>query len=190
MILPTLERIKALHEKYAPSETSFVSVFTHCQIITDIAMQLLDNHPELAVDRELVRTGCLLHDIGVYALSGDDYITHGIKGDDLLRAEGFPEELCRIASHHTGVGLKREDISRQKLPLPDRDFIAETIEERLVMYADKFHSKAPQFNAFATYLKKIEGFGEANAQRFHDLAQEFGVPDLDTLSAAYGHPIV
>ncbi len=31
---------------------------------------------------------------------------------------------------------------RQNLPVPPADYLAETPEERLVMYADKFHSKS------------------------------------------------
>lgn len=30
----------------------------------------------------------------------------------------------------------------QNLPVPPADYLAETAEERLVMYADKFHSKS------------------------------------------------
>lgn len=48
----------------------------------------------------------------------------------------MPVLLC-----HTGVGLTKEDVLVQGLPLPPADYVAITPEERLVMYADKFHSK-------------------------------------------------
>src|ERR1700722_13869884 len=50
---------------------------------------------------------------------------------DLVREEGFPEVIRRFASHHTGVGLSREDVLRQELPLPPGDYLAETPEETL-----------------------------------------------------------
>lgn len=62
------------------------------------------------------------------------------EGEAILKSEGFPEKLWRFASHHTGVGLTR-DVINQKLPLPEADYLVETDEELLVMYADKFHSK-------------------------------------------------
>jgi uncharacterized protein len=119
---------------------------THCRIVCDISLQLIENS-NLKVDRELVQTGALLHDIGVYPLFESDgslrkdanYITHGMEGERILKEESMPEVIWRFASHHTGVGLTKEDIVNQKLPLPASDYLAETDEELLIMYADKFH---------------------------------------------------
>jgi uncharacterized protein len=195
-MLPTFQQIEALHKRLAPTKAAFDLVFTHCIIVSEIADALLANGNNSDIDAELVRAGCLLHDIGVYALYENGvldrgrYITHGTEGYKILKAEGFDEAICRIASHHTGVGLTREDIAAQNLPLPDEDLLAETKEERLVMYADKFHSKAPQFNTFESYTKTVSKFGAGKASQFASLANEFGIPALDDLSAKYGHPIV
>jgi len=195
-MLPTIDEITALHKKYAPSDKAFDLVFTHCLIIRDIANELLSANSNPIIDSQLVQVGCLVHDIGVYSLYEDDklnesmYITHGIKGYDILKLEGYDEKVCRIASHHTGVGLSRDDIKNQSLPLPDEDFLAETIEQRLVMYADKFHSKHPRFNTYESYRKTISRFGEDKAKRFDALAQEFGKPNLENLAKKYGHPLV
>lgn len=194
-MIPTLNEIEQLHRKYAPSEAAFQLVYTHCQIVWAIARQLLERHPKLAIDRELVRAGCLLHDIGTYSLyidgtfDKDLYITHGIRGYELMKAEGLEERLCRIASHHTGVGLTKDDIEHQGLPLPREDFMAETIEERLVMYADKFHSKTPKFNSYEAYARRVQTFGDGHLESFQVLRDEFGLPDLKLLSAEYGHRI-
>jgi uncharacterized protein len=195
-MLPTIDEITALHKKYAPSDEAFKLVFTHCLIVRDIADELLATNPHPAIDSELVRVGCLIHDIGVYSLfengklNKETYITHGIRGYDILTSEGYEEKICRIASHHTGVGLSRADIKDQSLPLPDEDFLAETAEERLVMYADKFHSKHPRFNTYETYRKTVARFGEEKVERFDALAQEFGKPNLTDLAEKYGHPLV
>ena len=194
----TFEEIKALHKKYAPSEEVYDLVFTHCQIVRDIAEQLIARN-DLAVDGELVRMGCLLHDIGVYPLFNTDgklregahYITHGVEGENILRAEGLSEQIWRFASHHTGVGLTKQDIIDQKLPLPVEDYVAITDEEALVMYADKFHSKTtpPTFNSYERYRKKVTEFGESKVFEFERLVQKFGLPDLMPLAKKYGYEV-
>ncbi|GAA2348468.1 hypothetical protein GCM10010170_036960 [Dactylosporangium salmoneum] len=145
------------------------------------------------VDAALVRAGCLLHDIGVYRLAPvDAYIRHGLLGHEVLAELGFPEPLARFCSHHTGVGLTRDDVRRQDLPLPLGDYVAETAEERLVMYADKFHSKStpPHFVSAAAYTAAVARFGDGKAAAFKAMVAEYGEPDLAPLAAEYGHRIV
>lgn len=192
------EQIKALHQKYAPSDAVFELVYTHCQIVLDIAEQLMAAK-DCRVDADVVRAGCMLHDIGVYPLFNADgtlkdgvhYITHGIEGEKILKAENMPESLWRIASHHTGVGLSKQDIEESKLPLPPADYFADTNEEALVMYADKFHSKTtpPYFNSFETYKEMVGKFGAQKAVLFEELAGRFGIPDLRPLQQKYGYDI-
>ncbi|MGH3208146.1 MAG: HDIG domain-containing metalloprotein, partial [Trebonia sp.] len=141
MRVPSDKEILALHEKYAPTSQALDLVYRHCLIVCGIAEQLYAR-AGLDIDIDLVRAGCLLHDIGVYRLhdaAGEldhaNYIRHGVLGYEVLRAEGFPEAICRFASHHTGMGLSREDVLRQRLPLPPADYLADTGEEALVMYA-------------------------------------------------------
>jgi uncharacterized protein len=198
MMIPTDRQIRALHQRYAPTPEAFDLVHTHCEIVCAVAEQLLGTYRP-ALDVELVRAGCLLHDIGVYRLydaAGEldhaNYIRHGVLGDALLQDLGFPEPLRRFCSHHTGVGLSREDVLRRGLPLPAGDYLAETDEERLVMYADKFHSKTapPVFVTAASYVASIRRFGADKPVQFAALAEQFGEPDLATLARRYRHPIV
>ncbi len=196
MKLPTLEEIEVLHRKYAPSDEAFKSVYIHCQIVAEIAKQLFSSNKN--IDPDLVRAGCLLHDIGVYRLYKDGYIDesryicHGIFGDELLRGEGLPESICRFASHHTGVGISKEQITERQLPLPHQDFFAETEEELLVMYADKFHSKStpPRFNSASSYKSYVARFGEDQTEKFQNMIDHFGLPNLEQLAVRYGQFIV
>jgi uncharacterized protein len=196
--VPTDEEILALHQRHAPTPTALELVYTHCVIVGGIAEQL-QARSGLDVDSELVRAGCLLHDVGVYrlyddagVLDGASYIRHGVLGHELLREEGLPEVICRFASHHTGVGLSREDVIRQELPLPPCDYLAETAAERLVMYADKFHSKStpPKLLTADAYAASVRRFGEDKVAAFQAMRAAFGEPDLAPFSAAYGHRIV
>ncbi|MES9525559.1 HD domain-containing protein [Streptomyces capoamus] len=199
MHIPGPDEIRALHEKYAPTAEAFALVHTHCEIVWSIAEQLL-SAPHLAhLDADLVRAGCLLHDIGVYRLYDADgrldhtqYIRHGLLGDELLEQEGHPEPLRRFCSHHTGVGLTRHDILTQNLPLPAADYLAVTEEERLVMYADKFHSKSRPSTYLTPdeYATHIRRFGEDKVTAFHALRTEFGDPDLSGPVPGHGTPVL
>lgn len=200
MSLPTDEEIRALHEKYAPNREAFDIVYNHCQIVLEIADDLLKVKPQPQLNYDLVHAGCLLHDIGVYRLYGDNgeldfsdgkYIQHGLRGAEVLAAEGMDPALVRIASHHTGLGLTTQEIIADNLPLPHEDLMAETAEERLVMYADKFNSKHQNFNQFETYRQKAAEYSEEDAARFDNMAAEFGKPqNLEAMAAKYGQPLV
>ncbi|MGI5321555.1 HD domain-containing protein [Actinomadura nitritigenes] len=198
MRIPEDGEIRALHERLAPSQEAFELVWTHCVIVCRIAEQLMDAGG-LDVDKELVRAGCLLHDVGVYRLydiTGEldhkQYIRHGALGHELLVEEGLPEVLCRFCSHHTGMGLTRDDVERQNLPLPRADYLAETGEERLVMYADKFHSKTdpPAFVNASSYAVHVRRFGGDKVAKFKEMRGLYGEPDLEPLAAEYGHTLV
>ena len=164
MQLPTIDEIEELHKKNASTDEMFAWVYTHCQAVWSVAQQLIEQN-DLKVDPELVKVGCLVHDIGVYTLfndvdnlrPGEKYLTHGIRGEELLRTAGFDEAIQRFASHHTGVGITKEAIEKHHLPLPAENYTAETPEERLVMYADKFHSKDNPlcFNSYDWYRAKV-----------------------------------
>lgn len=190
--------IKILHKKYAPCESVYDLVLTHSRIVNDIALQLAEDN-RLTIDRYLVETGALLHDIGVYPLfdvtgklrEGVNYITHGIEGETILKYEGFPEAIVRFAAHHTGVGLTKQDVVDQRLPLPVSDYLAESDEELLIMYADKFHSKTtpPYFNSFEWYRNDISKFGNDKVVKFDAMASKFGKPNLNILSNKYPYKI-
>jgi uncharacterized protein len=197
-MLDMCENIMALHRKYAPSDVVYDLVFTHSCIVRDIAAQLIEANG-LVVDDKLVQIGALLHDVGVYPLldatgklrENVHYITHGNEGERILRKEGLPENIWRFAAHHTGVGLSKQDIINQKLPLPIVDYFAETDEELLIMYADKFHSKTtpPYFNSYKWYREDIAKFGEDKVAKFDGMAAKFGKPKLEPLSRNYSFAI-
>lgn len=102
------------------------------------------------VDTDFVREAALLHDIGILFTAVPrlgcegklHYLCHGIKGRELLEAEGLLRHAL-VCERHIGVGLSAEEIVRQKLPLPVRDMLPLSVEERIVAYADLFFSKNP-----------------------------------------------
>ena len=189
MQIPGDREIRALHRDAAGSRSAFDSVYSHCELVCRIAEQLFAG---LDIDTDLVRAGALLHDIGVYRLDLAAYVRHGVLGHALLQELGFPEEICRFASRHTGVGITRDDVLRQALPIPLDDYVPRTPEEELVMYADKFHSKRtpPVFVSGDTYAVEVGRFGADKVATFGVLRERYGDPDLGPLSASTGYGVI
>jgi len=100
------------------------------RIALRVARELRRNGFE--VDLELVGRGALLHDIGRSFTHGLD---HGYYGGKMLREEEEREEVARIAERHVLGGISRDEAER--MGLSARDFLPETLEEKVVSYADK-----------------------------------------------------
>ncbi len=156
--------------------------------------------PPRLIDERLVVIGGLLHDIGTYRLlkhdgsdgeplkfDGPQYIKHGLLGYEYLLEQGVAEEIAQFARNHTGVGLTREDVSRQGLPLPPADYTPVNLEQETVMVADKYNSKSipPKFLTAQAYTERAARFGEANKQRWLDLLDQYGTVDVAPLAAEY-----
>ena len=139
-----------LIDKYYSDHTQARSVLlahSHqvARLAVAVATQVGRSEP---VDRNFVEQAALLHDIGMLYTDTpklgchgtQPYITHGIIGSDLLCKENLPRHAL-VCERHIGVGLSIEDIKAQKLPLPLRDMRPQTLEEKIVAYADLFFSK-------------------------------------------------
>lgn len=123
-------------------------LLTHSEMVARKALDLADA-ASLEVDRGFIRDAAMLHDIGIFRCNApsihchgtEPYIRHGIIGGELMRGLGYPE-IARVCERHTGSGLTAREIEAQGLPLPHQDFLPETLEEKLICYADKFYSKS------------------------------------------------
>ena len=115
-------------------EKAFQLVLSHSKAVQKVALDLAKDIP--GIDIGLVKAGSLLHDIGRFDFPpGKDSVKHGLRGGEILRKEGFPG-LAGIAERHIGFGISKEEIIRQDLDLPKKDFIPETKEEKVVACAD------------------------------------------------------
>ena len=137
-------------DKYYPVGTQCRGIFLlHSRQVADKALEIA-RRCKLNIPLDIVEAAAMLHDIGIFLTNSPDidchgtehYIRHGILGAELLRKEGFDEEVARVAERHTGAGLTIDDIDRQQLPLPRKDYLPETMLEKLICYADKFFSKS------------------------------------------------
>ncbi len=132
-------------------------LLTHSKKVAEKALSIAKKHPELSLDNSFVFDAAMLHDIGIIRCDAPDigcygpepYIRHGICGAAMLRGGGWDktlsgpviDRLANVCERHTGSGLTAEEIKARNLPLPARDFLPESIEEKLICYADKFFSK-------------------------------------------------
>jgi len=64
------------------------------------------------------------------------------------------------------------EIIKQNLPLPHEDFLPETMEEKLICYADKFYSKSSicRVKTMEQAERSLSKFGEEGVKRFRDWA--------------------
>jgi uncharacterized protein len=141
----------SLIEKYYPCGTeAYRILLRHSELVAAKAMTVVNSLSKEEADARFVQEAALLHDIGMRFTSvtqlgcdGDlPYLCHGIKGRELLEAEGLPRHAL-VCERHIGVGLTATEIISQKLPLPARDMLPISLEEQIVTYADLFFSKDP-----------------------------------------------
>ena len=139
----------ALIDKYYASQPELREVLiVHSRQVADRALSIVDRHPEWLADRQFVEEAAMLHDIGIiychapkiHCMGTHRYIEHGYLGAELLRKEGLPRHAL-VAERHTGSGITLEQVIRDELPIPERDYCPVSIEEKIICYADKFYSK-------------------------------------------------
>jgi uncharacterized protein len=192
-------KLKKLHNKYTRgpyADKFFDLIFTHSDIVRQIALNIADNlsQSDIVINKDLVESGSLLHDIGVYQCFDDElnadrslpnYLCHGHEGYKLLKKEGYSEQVARFALTHTGTGITKEDIKRENMPFEFQDFIPVTLEEEIVCYADKFHTKWPSFNTFEEAKARLEKFDSSKGIIMNRFKMKFGSPNLSDLQRKY-----
>lgn len=155
----------------------------HSSSVARKALHVADAHPELGLDRDFLYEAAMLHDIGIIYTDApgimchgtEPYIRHGILGAELLRKEGYAAH-ARVCERHTGAGLSLEDIVGQKLPLPHVSLLPETMEEKLICYADKFFSKTrlDTEKTAGQAERSLAKFGDEGVARFMEWQRIFG----------------
>ncbi len=175
--------IEVLARHIAPDTPLFQTVLTHSGAVARKALQCLHERG-IRADEQFVYEAAMLHDIGVVKTDapsihchGDlPYIAHGVAGREMLEAEGLPRHAL-VCERHTGSGLTVDDIERQGLPLPRRDMTPQSVEERVICYADKFFSKSGDLEKekpLDEVVGQMRAHGPEALERFMALHREFG----------------
>ena len=143
------------------------NVIQHCIAVCKKAMKIAANFDN--ADEDLIRKGALLHDIGRSRTHG---ITHAIEGAKIAREYGYGEDVVNIIERHIGAGITAEEAER--LGLPVKSYVPQTLEEKIVAHADNLISGTEEVNldfVIAKWRRNIED-SEDNIERLIELNDE------------------
>ena len=179
--------ISILNHFYREEPDLFAVLLKHSQQVRAKALQIME-HSCLDLDPEIISAGALLHDVGILCCHApgilcfgkEHYIRHGIIGARMLRdLNPELEVFARICERHTGSGLTAEEIRRQQLPLPEQDFLPETLPEQLICLADKFFSKSGDMEEknFSAVRRSMAKFGPESLERFDRMCKTLHVTE-------------
>lgn len=178
----------SLIEKFYPrGSTLYQRLIQHSRQVTLKSLEIADSLKTLQPDRDFIEKAALLHDIGIFltdapsiGCTGDKpYICHGYLGRELLDKEGLPKAFGRVCERHTGAGITKENILSNQLPLPPRDMVPVTLEEKIICVADKYFSKSPNKTSRPVttqmVIENLKKLNMGHAERFCAWAEEFNL---------------
>lgn len=143
-------------------------VINHCKAVERVATRIAEACKKrgLNVDEKLVRVGALLHDIG---RSKTHSVHHAIIGAEIARSLNLPEALISIIERHVGGGITAEEAER--LGWPVKSYVPETLEEKIVAYADKLIEGSERVTIEQTirkFSKKLPPTAINGMKRLHE----------------------
>jgi uncharacterized protein len=128
--LPSREQaLQLLKQNKCPSQ-----VIAHCIAVTDYAVDLaaqLKNKGQ-EVNMDLVEAGGVLHDLG---RCKTNKVEHGVVGSEFAQQLGLPQEVVNVIKRHVGAGISEKEA--QAMGWPKDNYVPQTLEEKIVCYADK-----------------------------------------------------
>lgn len=175
---------------YGPGSAGHEAAETLMRHSELVAVRAEEIARSLALDYEavtFVREGAMLHDIGIYLTNApklgctgsEPYIRHGVLGREILESHGLMRHAI-VCETHVGAGLTAEEIRAAGLPLPQRDMLPESIEEKIICVADKFYRKSGANGHLELTVdearENIARYGQGPATRFDLWLGELGLP--------------
>jgi uncharacterized protein len=178
-----LNCIEIIEKFYVPKTLLYNITVKHGLQVAEKAIAVADRLEHLKPDRNFIYESAMLHDIGIVftdmsrlgSYGNHPYIVHGILGRAMLEKQGLLRHGM-VCERHIGVGLTKEDILRQNLPLPLRDMVPVTLEEKIVCYSDKFFSKTLSDKKEKTkeeIIQSLSRFGRDKVEKFLSWMDEF-----------------
>ena len=146
--------LEILARHHDPAGSIFGLLVIHSTLVAakarEIARHWASRHPSESPDLDFLTEAAMLHDIGIglceapqlHCSGTAPYLAHGILGRQILEAEGLKRHAL-VCERHTGAGITAEEIREGGLPLPERDYLPVSLEEKIICVADKFYSKKP-----------------------------------------------
>ena len=143
------------------------NVIKHCEAVAEVAVEIAKACDEkgLDVDSELVETGALLHDIG---RAKTHSVHHAIIGAEIAKSLGLPEPVISIIKRHVGGGITAREAT--KLGWPRDVYMPQTLEEKIVSYADKLiegSRRVPIERTIEAFSKELPPAAAERIRRLH-----------------------
>ena len=190
-----LDPYQIIAHYYRPGTTAYHILVEHSECVARLALALADRYSDASIDRELLYQAAMLHDIGIIYTDAtsiscygrEPYIRHGYLGACLLRRDWGLEAHARVCERHTGSGVSEEERIALRLPLPSgQSYLPETLEEKLVCYADCFYSKThlDRRKSYEEVRTKMEAFWQKREPRLVAGA----IARLEAMHQMFGDP--
>lgn len=177
-----MDTYKIIRKYYNPKSKAYGILVKHSRLVAKKALDVAKRSKRLNPDIKFIREAAMLHDIGIFltdeprlhCYGKEYYIRHGVLGRGILEKEGFPRHAL-VCERHVGVGISKQDIIKQKLPLPKRDMMPVSVEEKIICYADKLFSKkdVAREKTISDARKEISRYGRKQTERFDDWVRAF-----------------
>lgn len=174
------DRVARIFEQhYPPDCPSRQILWDHSASVATLALEIGAAHRGRL---DFIEEASWLHDIGIrythapgILCHGDKpYLCHGVIGREICDLEGLPEHGL-VCETHVGTGLTAAEVQATGYPMPVRDMLPRTLEERIICYADQFFSKSsPRRLDLDEVRRRVRRHGEAPLARFEELHAEFG----------------
>jgi uncharacterized protein len=180
-----MDPLKVIEKYYKPGSKSFEFLIQHGRSVAGKALEVAERTTHLNPDLKFIEEASMLHDIGIFLTDvpqlgcyGDKkYICHGYLGREILEREELPLHAL-VCERHVGVGLTFKDIEDNNLPLPRREMLPVSIEEKIICFADKFFSKnenSPlEEKPIWKIRESISRYGDDKLRRFDEWLRLFG----------------
>lgn len=168
--------LEVIRKYYDPGSKAYYFLIHHGRLVAGKAVEIATRAGHLGPDVAFIEEAAMLHDIGIFytkaprlgCLGHKDYLCHGYLGRELLDKEGLPRHAL-VCERHVGMGITLEEIRNNNLPLPTRDMMPLSTEEKIVCLADKFFSKSDDDLLHEKPLEKVR-----------ELIAAYGREKLDT----------
>lgn len=169
--------IEIITQYYQKDSRAYEILVAHGRQVADKALEIAGRVSHLQPDLRFIEEAAWLHDIGIFGTHSpelgcfgkDPYVRHGYLGRKIMEKIGLSAHGL-VCERHVGVGMTREDIRQQGLPLPARDMLPVSIEEQIICYADKFFSKngldKEEEKTVAEIVGTLNRYGQDKVRRF------------------------
>ena len=152
-------------------------VVEHCKAVAKVATEVAEacKKKGLDVDVKLVEIGALLHDVG---RSKTHSVHHAIIGAEIAKSLKLPNAVIAIIERHVGGGVTTEEA--KKLGWPIKDYSPQTLEEKIVSYADKLIEGSKRVPIERT-IERFSRLPQSSIDGMKRLHEEFSslIGDLD-----------